>query len=135
MIKKKLSYFLILEVLIAFLLISMTILPFTSYPYKAFQKELSYLESMTIEPYFLISFIQALEKKDASESILDDMSVPFGNNDKLVIHRSASINITKNPKKTPYSLITIDVTISSKNTKKTRRKNFTMNSAGINNAI
>lgn len=135
MIKKKLFYFIILEVIIAFLLISMTILPFSSYPYKAFQKELSYLESMTIEPYFLISFIQALEKNEGLDRSLEKISVPFGSNDNLVLHRSASINITKDPKKTPYSLITIDITISSKNTKKTRRKIFTIKSEEKNNAI
>lgn len=135
MIKKRISHFLILEVLIAFLLISMTILPFTSYPYRAFQKELSHLESMTIEPYFSITFTQALKKSDAQEISLDDVIVPFGKNDSLTIHRSAKIDRITDPKRTTYSLICIDVTMSSKNITKTRRKFFTIKNSGRKNAV
>ena len=128
MIKRRIFHFLILEVLIAFILISLSILPFTSYPYRAFKKELSALEAMTMEPYFTESFNTAFSMLESESIFLEDLIVPFGKDQDLVLKRSVDITQTADKEKTPYSLITINVTISSKHYKKTRTKLYTVKS-------
>lgn len=96
MVKKKSFNFLILEVLISFLLLSLSVLPFSSYPYRAFKKEIGYLEQLEMEPYFSKSFFAAYEQMDKknleSESFeLDELSIPFGKNEKLGIKRFVTV--------------------------------------------
>ena len=120
----KKSYFLILEILIAFLLISLTVLPFTSYPYKVFKKELSYLESMVIEPYFLVSFLDIMKNIDNSDYALDPIQIPFGRNSSLYVERTKEIPRRQLENHSNNELICILLTIKSKNTKQARRKYF-----------
>jgi hypothetical protein len=127
MIKKRVYNFLILEVLIAFLLVSMTILPFTSLPFKSFQKELFLLEQIAATPYFTEAFIESLDQIDKENIVLNDIMVPFGKNSKLLIKRSATVKITPPNEKTTYSLITINVTLTTKNGKHKREKNYAVN--------
>ena len=124
MIKKKTHYFLLLEIIIALLLISCSILPFSSYPYKVFQKEISYLEKMAIEPYFSLSFLEALEKNNPSQYTLPSLSVPFGNTETLFIQRFVNIQETYNKEKSPHAMLTITMTLKTKNCSQTKEKIF-----------
>ena len=124
MIKKKTHYFLLLEIILALLLISCAILPFSSYPYKVFQKEISYLEKMAIEPYFSISFLEAFEQNHPSQYTLPSLTIPFGNTEILSIHRSVKTKETYNKEKSPHAMITILITLKTKNCSQTKEKIF-----------
>lgn len=134
MAKKRITPFLILEVLIAFLLLSMTILPFSSYPYKAFTKEITYLEKMEIEPYFTAAFLESLDKVKEIDFDLKDQTIPFGQSDTLYLKRKAHVRVVQNPEKKGTFLV-IDVTIRAKHALVTRQKAFYMPNLEITNEI
>jgi hypothetical protein len=121
MIKKRTPPFLIVEVLIAFFLITMTLLPFSSTPYKSFSKELTLLEQMEIEPYFNESFLQALDRLPLLDFDLEDKLIPFGKNQSLLLKRHVHITKTTDPSK-KGTLLTIDLTIDGKRAHLTRQK-------------
>ncbi|MCH9617864.1 MAG: hypothetical protein SP4CHLAM5_10180 [Chlamydiia bacterium] len=123
MIKKRTTPFLILEVLIAFMLIAMTILPFSSYPYKVFSKELKLLEKMTMEPYFTDAFFDAYHQKDKDEILLEPIQIPFGEKNQLTVKRSATID-QETVENSQKSLITVKITLSAKNEVISREKIF-----------
>ncbi len=123
MIKRRIAPFLILEVLIAFLLISMTILPFSSYPYRAFAKEINYLEQMEIEPYFTTAFIESLEQFDRTDFDLPCQMIPFGQSETLNLKRHVKIKKIHEASKRG-TLLAVEVTIQGKNAKVTRSRNF-----------
>jgi hypothetical protein len=123
MIKKRTAPFLILEVLIAFLLIAMTILPFSSYPYKIFTKEVKLLEKMTIEPYFTDAFFDAYSQKDKDKIILKPIQIPFGKTNTLTVKRAATISC-KTADNLPCTLITIQLIFTSKNESIIRSRSF-----------
>lgn len=122
MIKKKTQHFLIFEVLVALFIITMSILPFSSYPYRAFKKELSLLEKITMEPYFTETFEEAIAQKD--NYVPTSLKVPFGKKDKLNIKREVIITILKNHEEANGTLYEVKATLSSKNASITRSKNY-----------
>ena len=83
---------------------------------------------MTIEPYFTESFTTAFSMIESESILLEDMIVPFGKDQDLLLKRSVDIKQTSDKEKTPYSLITINVTIKSKHCEKTRTKLYTVKS-------
>ena len=130
---KKTYNFLLLEIIIALLLISITIIPFSSYPYKVFKKEIVYLEKMCIEPYFSNTFAKVIQ--NLSEPIsFTPTKIPFGKNSTLLIHRKAYI-LERYNKKTNNSLITIKVSIQSKHTSQSKEKKFFIKNRRNKNAI
>lgn len=125
MVKKRIAHFLILEVLIAFLLIAMTILPFSSYPYRAFAKEVANLEKMEIEPYFTAGFLEAIEHVNEEDFDLADQVIPFGKSDTLLLKRHVHIKKEHNPEK-KGTLLVVDLSIKAKHTHITKQKVFYM---------
>ncbi len=134
MIKKRIAPFLILEVLIAFLLIAMTILPFSSYPYRAFAKEITYLEKMEIEPYFTAAFLESLEKIEENDFDLTDQIIPFGQFDTLHLKRHAHITKEHDVQKRG-TLLVVDLTIQAKHALVIRQKAFYIPTLEITNEI
>ena len=120
MIKKHTYNFLIFEVLVALFIISMSILPFSSYPYKAFQKEISFLHKMTMEPYFTKTFEEAILLKE--EYTPKDLTAPFGTKEKLIIKRKVEITTPEKKENAKGTLYHVKVTLSSKNTTLSRTK-------------
>ena len=100
----------------------MTILPFTSFPYKAFKKELSSLEKMAIEPYFLSSFLEVA--KNGEEEVLEDLFIPFGDKETLLVKREIEKKVETDPTKTKSSLEKVSITFTTKHCKQTRTKLF-----------
>lgn len=124
MIKRRTFHFFIVEVLIAFLLISMTILPFSSVPYKTFSRQIKHLESLTIEPYFIPTFLEVLDVYDNQEVELSSLQIPFGPNETITLIRSAKISKKYDPSKSPSALLTIDLTLKTPHLCKQRQMKF-----------
>ncbi len=124
MIKKRTFHFFIVEVLIAFLLISMTILPFSSYPYKTFTKQIRHLESLAIEPYFIPTFLEVMQLPEDEEANLPSLQIPFGPDETLTLVRLAKISKKYDPSKSSSALITIDVTLKTPHLCKERQMKF-----------
>ncbi len=124
MIKKRTFHFFIVEVLIAFLLISMTIIPFSSYPYKTFTKQIKHLESLSIEPYFIPTFLEVVQTLDNEEVNLAPIEIPFGPNETLTLVRTAKISKKYDPSKSPSALFTIDITFKTPHLYKERQVKF-----------
>jgi len=136
MMKKRKFNFLILEVLISFMLLTMALLPFSSYPYKVFQRELSSLESLEIRPYYTSSFYEAFDKFQNSEpSILNDLNIPFGKKGSLTVKRSFDVKVSKPLKNNDFQVATISVTFKTNNSSETFQRKFLIKKQGELHAI
>ncbi|MCH9812123.1 hypothetical protein K0U07_05120 [bacterium] len=118
---KKRHSFVLFEVLLSLLLITMSILPFSSYPYRIYKKEFSLLKKMTMEPYFTRSFEEAYKKKD--NPILEDIPTLFGEKDTLIIKRLATISKRQDDSH-KKSLTEVQITLSAGHAKLTRTKYY-----------
>ena len=114
MVKKRILNFLILEVLICFLLLSLSVLPFSSYPYRAFKKELAAIEALETRPYFTQSFLSAYEQINDDSIVLSDLEIPFGKDGHLTLKRYATKKIDSDSERTTSILATVSLTIESK---------------------
>lgn len=118
---QKTHSFVLFEVLLALLLITMSILPFSSYPYRVYKKEIILLEKMTMEPLFPTSFEEAYANKENPQ--LEPIELLFGEKNSLKISRLATIT-TKTEEKYRKDLTTVEITLSSPHTKITREKHY-----------
>jgi len=102
----------------------MTILPFSSYPYKTFSRQLKHLESLTIEPYFIPTFLEVMQNYEGNELTLPPLQIPFGPHETITLVRSVKISKKYNPSKSPSALVTIDLTFKTPHLCKQRQMKF-----------